>query len=95
MSEGEMIESRLETSEDVTFDDYLKVMNTKLQQHLVKMNRCLLQTNRKLGLTEYGKNIGMLIKLESLLDWKNEDKLFNTLIKKSSDQEIFNKMEDC
>ena len=26
MSEGEMIESRLETSEDVTFDDYLKVI---------------------------------------------------------------------
>ena len=29
MSEGEMIESRLETSEDVTFDDYLKVIEYK------------------------------------------------------------------
>ena len=29
MSEGEIIESRLETSEDVTFDDYLKVIEYK------------------------------------------------------------------
>ena len=29
MSEGEMIEGRLETSEDVTFDDYLKVIEYK------------------------------------------------------------------
>ena len=29
MSEGEMIESRLEYSEDVTFDDYLKVIEYK------------------------------------------------------------------
>ncbi|MFB5648001.1 MAG: polyprenyl synthetase family protein, partial [Candidatus Nitrosomaritimum aestuariumsis] len=29
MSEGEMIENRLETSEDVTFDDYLKVIEYK------------------------------------------------------------------
>ena len=34
MSEGEVIEGRLETSEDVTFDDYLKVIEYKLQQLL-------------------------------------------------------------
>ena len=30
-----------------------------------------------------------------MLDWKNEDKLFNTLIKKSLDpRDVFNKMEE-
>lgn len=30
-----------------------------------------------------------------MLDWKNEDKLFNLLIKKSSDpRDVFNKMEE-
>ncbi len=30
-----------------------------------------------------------------MLDWKNEDKLFNILIKKSSDpRDVFNKMEE-
>jgi len=30
-----------------------------------------------------------------LLDWKNEDKLFNILIKNSSDpRDVFNKMEE-
>jgi len=30
-----------------------------------------------------------------LMDWKNEDKLFNLLVKKSSDPRVvFNKMED-
>ena len=29
------------------------------------------------------------------MDWKNEDKLFNLLIKKSSDpRDVFNKMEE-
>ena len=30
-----------------------------------------------------------------MLDWKNEDKLFNLLIKKSADpRDVFNKMEE-
>ncbi|MBI3253148.1 MAG: polyprenyl synthetase family protein [Nitrosopumilales archaeon] len=66
MSEGEMIEGRLETSEDLTFDDYL-----------------------------YGKNIGVAYQIkDDLRDWKNEDKLFNLLVKKSSDpRDVFNHME--
>ena len=101
MSEGEVIESRLEASEDVTFDDYLKVIEYK--------TATAFETASRLGaiisggteediecLADYGKNIGIAYQIrDDLLDWKNEDKLFNLLIKKSTDpRDIFNKMEE-
>ena len=48
------------------------------------------------SLADYGKNIGIAYQIrDDLHDWKNEDKLFNLLIKKSSDpRDIFNKMEE-
>ena len=101
MSEGEVLEGRLETSEDVTFDDYLKVIEYK--------TAVAFETASRLGgiisggneeqieyLADYGKNIGIAYQIrDDLHDWKNEDKLFNLLIKKSSDpRDIFNKMEE-
>ena len=101
MSEGEVIESRLETSEDVTFDDYLKVIEYK--------TATAFETASRLGaiisggtdediesLADYGKNIGIAYQIrDDLLDWQNEDKLFNLLIKKSLDpRDIFNDMEE-
>jgi len=101
MSEGEVIEGRLETSEDVTFDDYLKVIEYK--------TATAFETASRLGaiisggsdeeiesLADYGKNIGIAYQIrDDLLDWQNEDKLFNILIKKSSDpRDIFNDMEE-
>ncbi|MBA4436684.1 MAG: polyprenyl synthetase family protein [Nitrosopumilaceae archaeon] len=101
MSEGEMIENRLETSEDVTFDDYLKVIEYKTATafEVAARTGAIIAngTEEQIeGLTEYGKNIGIAYQIrDDLLDWKNEDKLFNTLIKKSSDpRDVFNKMED-
>jgi len=101
MSEGEVIEGRLETSKDVTFDDYLKVIEYK--------TATAFETASRLGaiisggseeeiesLADYGKNIGIAYQIrDDLLDWQNEDKLFNLLIKKSSDpRNIFNDMEE-
>ena len=101
MSEGEILEGHLEESEDVTFDDYLKVMEYK--------TATAFETAARLGaiigrgseeqietLSEYGKNIGIAYQIQDdLQDWKNEDKLFNLLIKKSSDPpDVFNKMEE-
>ncbi len=101
MSEGEMIESRLETSEDVTFDDYLKVIEYKTATafEVAARTGAIIAngTEEQIeALTEYGKNIGIAYQIrDDLLDWKNEDKLFNTLIKKSSDpRDVFNKMEE-
>jgi len=101
MSEGEVLEGRLETSEDVTFDDYLKVIEYK--------TATAFETASRLGaiisggseeeiesLADYGKKIGIAYQIrDDLLDWQNEDKLFNLLIKKSSDpRNIFNDMEE-
>jgi len=101
MSEGEVLEGRLETSEDVTFDDYLKVIEYK--------TATAFETASRLGaiisggseeeiesLADYGKNIGITYQIrDDLLDWQNEDKLFNLLIKKSSDpRDVFNDMEE-
>ena len=42
------------------------------------------------SLADYGKNIGIAYQIrDDLLDWQNEDKLFNILIKKSSVLEMF------
>ncbi|NND86454.1 MAG: polyprenyl synthetase family protein [Nitrosopumilus sp.] len=101
MSEGEMIESRLETSEDVTFDDYLKVIEYKTATafEVAARTGAIIAngTEEQIeALTEYGKNIGIAYQIrDDLIDWKNEDKLFNLLIKKSSDpRDVFNKMEE-
>jgi len=101
MSEGEMIENRLETSEDVTFDDYLKVIEYKTAVAFQAASRIGAiigkGTEEEIeSLTEYGKNVGIAYQIrDDLLDWKNEDKLFNLLIKKSSDpRDVFDKMEE-
>jgi octaprenyl-diphosphate synthase len=101
MSEGEVLEGKLEESEDVTFEDYIKVMDYK--------TATAFEMAAKLGavigggseeeisrLAEYGKNIGIAYQIkDDLMDWKNEDKLFNLLVKKSSDPRVvFNKMEE-
>ena len=101
MSEGEVIESRLEASEDVTFDDYLKVIEYKTATAFETASRlgAIISggTEEEIeSLADYGKNIGIAYQIrDDLLDWQNEDKLFNLLIKKSSDpRDVFNDMEE-
>ena len=101
MSEGEIIEGKLETSEDVTFNDYIKVIEYK--------TAIAFETATRLGaiisggtekeieaLADFGKNIGIAYQIrDDLHDWQNEDKLFNLLIKKSLDpRDVFNSMEE-
>ena len=101
MSEGEVLEGKLEESEDATFDDYLKVMEYKTAtafEMAAKLGAIISGGSEEQieSLAEYGKNIGIAYQIrDDLMDWKNEDKLFNLLIKKSSDPRvIFNKMEE-
>ena len=101
MSAGEMIEGRLETSEDVTFDDYIKVIEYKTAIAFETASRlgAIISggtENEIESLAEYGKNIGIAYQIrDDLHDWQNEDKLFNLLIKKSSDpRDVFNSMEE-
>ena len=101
MSEGEMIESRLESSEDVTFDDYLKVIEYKTATAFEVAARigaiiAGADESRIEALTAYGRNIGIAYQIrDDLFDWQNEDKLLNLLIKKSTDPRIvFDRTED-
>jgi len=101
MSEGEVIESRLETSEDITFDDYLKVIEYKTATAFETASRlgAIISGGTDVeieSLADYGKNIGIAYQIrDDLLDWQNEDKLFNLLIKKSLDpRDVFNDMEE-
>jgi octaprenyl-diphosphate synthase len=100
MSDGEMIETRLESSEDVTFDDYIKVMEYKTATAFEAASKigAILGGGTEdhiLALAEYGKNVGIAYQIhDDLQDWNNEDKLFNVLIKKSSDpRDVFNHMD--
>ena len=101
MSEGEAIEGLLEESEDVTFDDYVKVIEYKTAtafEMAAKLGAIIGNGSEEdiQSLAEYGKNIGIAYQIrDDLLDWKNEDKLFNLLIKNSSDpRDVFNKMDE-
>jgi len=101
MSEGEIIEGRLETSEDVTFNDYIKVIEYKTAIAFETASRlgAIISggTEKEIeALADYGKNIGIAYQIrDDLHDWQNEDKLFNLLIKKSSDpRDVFNSMEE-
>jgi len=100
MSDGEMIETRLESSEDITFDDYLKVIEYKTAtafEAATKIGAILGGGNEEqiMAFAEYGKNMGIAYQIrDDLQDWNNEDKLFNILIKKSSDpRDVFDHME--
>lgn len=100
MSDGEMIETRLESSEDITFDDYLKVIEYKTAtafEAATKIGAILGGGNEEeiLACAEYGKNMGIAYQIrDDLQDWNNEDKLFNILINKSSDpRDVFDHME--
>jgi octaprenyl-diphosphate synthase len=100
MSEGEMIEGRLEASGDITFDDYLKVIEYKTAtafEVAARMGAIIANgTEEQIeALAEYGKYLGIAYQIrDDLLDWKDEKKLFNLLIKKSVDpRDGFNKME--
>ena len=100
MSEGEVLETMLETSQDLTFDDYLKVIEYKTATAFEVSSRIGAiigggSEEQIIALSEYGRNIGIAYQIrDDLIDWKNEDKLFNLLVKKSIDpRDIFNHME--
>ncbi|MDP6898413.1 MAG: polyprenyl synthetase family protein, partial [Candidatus Nitrosopelagicus sp.] len=64
MSEGEVLEGKLEESEDVTFEDYIKVMDYKTAtafEMAAKLGAVIGggSEDEISGLAEYGKNIGI------------------------------------
>lgn len=101
MSEGEMIEERLVSGDDATFEDYLKTIQYKTAtafEAAAKIGAIMGGGDERQisDITKYGRNMGVAYQIrDDLLDWKNEDKIFNMLVRKSTDpRDVFDKMEE-
>lgn len=89
MSEGEMIEIKLSKQSEIEVDDYIKVIEYKTAS--------LFEASAKIGaimgngcedeihaLASFGNLLGIAYQIhDDLIDWNNEDKLFNLLVKKN------------
>jgi octaprenyl-diphosphate synthase len=95
MSEGEMMEIKLAKGLKVTEDDYIKVLEHKTAS--------LFETSAKVGailgqggedeihaMATFGNLLGIAYQIhDDLIDWNNEDRLFNVLVKKNDQSKEF------
>ena len=95
MSEGEMMEIKLAKDLKVTEDDYIKVLEHKTAS--------LFETSAKVGaileegeedeihaMATFGNLLGIAYQIhDDLLDWNDEDRLFNVLVKKNDQSKEF------
>lgn len=99
MSEGEMLEVRLEAEQRIQLDDYINV--------LIHKTAAIFEASTKIGaiigggndeqinaLTNFGRFIGIAYQIhDDLADWNNEARLFNTLLKNNGrSKEFIDKM---
>lgn len=99
MSEGEMLEVGLNSSQNLLFDDYINVVTYK--------TAALFEASSKIGaiigggseeqtnaLTNFGRYIGIAYQIhDDLMDWRNEERLFNVLMKNNDyPKELIDKM---
>jgi octaprenyl-diphosphate synthase len=92
MSEGEMMEIRLGNEQNITEDDYIKVLEYKTAS--------LFETSAKLGaligggdedqvraMTSFGNLLGIAYQIhDDLIDWNNENRLFNMLVRNNDER---------
>ena len=95
MTEGEMMEIRLGKEMDITEDDYIKVLEFKTAS--------LFEASAKIGaitgggdeeqihtMTSFGNLLGIAYQVhDDLIDWNNENRLFNMLVRKNGEPEDF------
>ena len=100
MSEGEMLEVRLGSSQNLLFDDYINVITYKtasLFEASSKIGAIIGDGNEEQisALTNFGRYIGIAYQIhDDLMDWSDEERLFNVLMKKNEhSKELINKME--
>jgi octaprenyl-diphosphate synthase len=89
MTEGEMMEIKLGKEIDITEDDYIKVLEFKTAS--------LFEASAKIGaitgggdedqihtMTSFGNLLGIAYQIhDDLIDWSNENRLFNMLVRKN------------
>ena len=100
MSEGEIMEIRLNNDNSITEDDYIKVLENKTAS--------LFETSTRIGaiiagadeddtraMGNFGHLMGIAYQIhDDLQDWNNEDRLFNLLMKQNNHSKVLvNKME--
>lgn len=101
MSEGEMMEIRLNKAPEITEDDYIKVLDYKTAS--------LFEASARIGailgggtdeqiraMTTFGRLLGIAYQIhDDLIDWNDEDKLFNMLVKQNENNsnEFIDRME--
>ncbi len=92
MSEGEMMEIRLGNEQNITEDDYIKVLEYKTAS--------LFETSAKVGaligggdedqvraMTSFGNLLGIAYQIhDDLIDWNNENRLFNMLVRNNDER---------
>ena len=89
MSEGEMMEIRLAKHNNITEDEYIKVIEHKtasLFEASTKIGAILGEGNEDQihALGTFGNLLGIAYQIhDDLLDWDNEDRLFNLLVKRN------------
>lgn len=101
MTEGEMMEIKLGKEMDITEDDYIKVLEFKTAS--------LFEASAKIGaiagrgdeeqihtMTSFGNLLGIAYQVhDDLIDWNNENRLFNMLVKKNGKPKDFvNQMDN-
>ena len=101
MSEGEMMEIQMGKNPDISIRDYIQVLENKTAS--------LFETSSKIGailgggtedeihsMAAFGHLLGIAYQIhDDLVDWNNEDRLFNALIRNNNtSSEIVTEMED-
>jgi octaprenyl-diphosphate synthase len=101
MSEGEMMEIQMGKNPDISIRDYIQVLENKTAS--------LFEASSKIGailgggtedeihsMAAFGHLLGIAYQIhDDLVDWNNEDRLFNALIRKNNtSSEIVTEMED-
>ena len=99
MSEGEMMEIKLAKHKDITEDEYIKVIEHKtasLFEASTKIGAILGNGNEDQihALGTFGNLLGIAYQIhDDLLDWNNEDRLFNLLVKNIQSMEFISNMD--
>lgn len=101
MSEGEMMEIQMGKNSEVNIRDYIQVLENKTAS--------LFEASSKIGailgggtedeihsMAAFGHLLGIAYQIhDDLVDWNNEDRLFNALVRKNNtSSEIVTEMED-
>jgi len=100
MSEGEIMEIRLNKDHTITEDDYIKVLEHKtasLFESSTRIGAILADANEEdtRAIGNFGHLMGIAYQIhDDLDDWNNEDRLFNLLMKQNNHSQLLvSKME--